>query len=41
MKTKREGRFFFETQEMHYDVVFYYQWNGDILDSLTPFGGKL
>ena len=34
MKTKREGRFFDKTQKMHFDLVFDYEWNISILDSI-------
>ena len=42
MKTKWEGRFFFEKNlRVQFDVVFDSESYGVIFDSLAPFGGEL
>ena len=42
MKTKWEGRFFFEKNlRIQFDRVHDFESNGGIFDSLAPFGGEL
>ena len=42
MKTKWEGRFFFEKNlRIQFDTILDSESNGGIFDSLTPFGGDL